>query len=124
MDETKDDGVREDEIDITGVDLVKLTQEAYRLSSPRGLGFLQAQPGPLPEDEARALVEQDALNKFVALALDYVAGRAVKLVVFRRGDRLAVANAWFDHTPADLVDLLVAAGKAREDVMPRVKAWR
>lgn len=100
-------------IDVTGVDLVKLTQEAYARSIPQGLGFLHFTDGPLPEAEARRIVDRFANNDRIALSLDYVRGRACKLTVFREGDRLEINDRWFDHSASDLDGLLAAVGIAR-----------
>ncbi len=96
--------------DITGVDLVKLTQAAYVLSIPLGLGHLHYRPEPLSDAEARDWVSNWAHDKQIALSLDYVNGRAVKLTVFRKEGRLEMRDEWYDHTPEQLQTLLLEVG--------------
>lgn len=91
--------------DVTGVDLIKLAQEAYALSRPQGLGFLHYEKGGLSEEEAQELVDYQALSTHTALSLDYVKGRAVKLHVFKRNGKLSIRDDWYDHSPAQDAEL-------------------
>jgi hypothetical protein len=95
-------------IDITGVDLVRFAQAVYRLSMPRGMGFLHAIGGPLPEEEAKSLIQPAGR---IALSMDYVRGRACKMTVLRDGERLEIRDSWYDHTDVDLRTLLAEFGK-------------
>jgi hypothetical protein len=100
-------------IDVTGVDLVKLAQKAYELSVPQGLGFLHARPGGLSESVAKALVEECKDDKYCALNMDYVSGRACKLVVRKDKEnpsKLSVADQWYDHTTEQYKELLESVG--------------
>lgn len=99
-------------IDVTGVNLVKLCQEAYALSRPQGLGYMHFQEGALPEDEARLIVGQFASDRHIALSLDYVKGRACKLTVRRDADsdKLYIGGQWFDHSDGALRELLSRVG--------------
>jgi hypothetical protein len=92
-------------IDVTGVDLVKFAQKAYELSSPQGFGFFHFTPEPLAEDRAAAMVEREG---HCALSMDYVDGRACKITVFRKGDKLEICDSWYDHTDEQLKKLLEA----------------
>ena len=94
-------------IDITGIDLVKAVQEAYALSSPQGLGYLHYQEGGLTEDEAREFVHED--NR-CPVSLDYVKGRSCKVTVFKREGKLFIRSAWYDHSEAQLKELLARLG--------------
>lgn len=100
----------ENMIEITGVDLVKFVQATYALSSPQGMGFLHFQEGGLPEDEAREIIERESPKGRVAASMDYVRGRACKMVVFRAGDRLFIRPTWFDHSDSQLRELLEKFG--------------
>ena len=93
-------------IDITGVNLVELTKKAYELSMPAGLGFIHYKPEPLSDPEANKIVDGFKNNKNVALNLDYVNGRACKLVIFREGRKLTIRESWYDHTDYQLEELL------------------
>lgn len=96
-------------IDCTKVDLVKLAQEAYRLSSPQGLGFLHFTPEPLPEEEAKQCVFDDDIS--FKLNMDYVNGRAVKLTVHKEKDgTLSLPDSWYDHTDEQYKELLLSVG--------------
>lgn len=79
--------IKQNEINLNGVDLIKLTQVAYDLSVPQGLGFLHSENGSLSQEEAKDLVDPFSKDKNIALGLDYVKGRAVKLNVFRDGEK-------------------------------------
>jgi hypothetical protein len=98
-------------IDITGVDLVKFAQKVYELSFPQGMGFLHFTPTPLAEEEAKEIVERAA--KYggyggVKLDMDYVAGRACKMIVWEKDGRLVMTDSWYDHTDDQLKALLAA----------------
>ena len=94
-------------IDITGVDLIKLAQKAYELSSPKGLGFIHFDPDPLTEEEAEKLIYLDPIWP---LYMDYVKGRSCKLTVFSKEGKLFIDSHWHDHTNEDLMELLSAVG--------------
>jgi hypothetical protein len=102
--------------DITGVDLAKLAQEAFSLSRAQGLGFLHATPDPLSGEEAAALVEPTGR---IALSLDYVRGRAVKLTVFRSADgSLSVRDDWYDHSEHQDAELWQRVGITPKPLVP------
>lgn len=84
-------------IDVTGVDLVKLIKEAYNLSEPQGMGFLHYKEGPLSDSEAQEMLDAYEGIAGIAVSMDYVHGRAVKLTVHQDGDQLYVYKNWFDH---------------------------
>jgi len=75
------------------------------LSVPQGLGFLHAQDGPLPEDVAKKIVEQSNYRN-VKLSMDYVSGRACKMVVWENDGKLEMRDSWHDHTDEQLKGLL------------------
>lgn len=92
-------------IDVTNCSLVEIIKAAYSLSESRGLGILQSAAGPLTDDEAKAYIRPDG-NAY----LDYVKGRAVKLnLAMCDGRRLIYADRWFDHSDAQLKQLLAVA---------------
>lgn len=95
-------------IDVTGIDLVKFAQKVYELSMPQGLGFLHFTPEPLSEEEAKRSLRNDGSK--IALDMDYVDGRACKMVVFREGEKLEIRDAWYDHTNEQFSELLDAFG--------------
>lgn len=96
-------------IDITELDLRKFIAKAYDLSVPFGMGMLHFQPGPLPEEMIDRILAASDEGARIAVSMDYVMGRAVKMTVFRDGDRLFIRNDWFDHSPVHLERLLDAA---------------
>jgi len=98
----------DDTLEITGANLIDVVKAAYDLSKPVGMGFMHYTPEPLTDDEARELINGDRSG--VALSLDYVKGRACKLVVFKDEERLFVRKDWYDHSDSDL-DKLIAAIK-------------
>jgi hypothetical protein len=91
-------------INITGIDLVRFAQKAYELSSPQGLGFMHFTPEPLSEERAKKMIGDGN----VALDMDYVDGRACKMVVWRKDDKLEMRDAWYDHSDEQLKQLLAA----------------
>ncbi len=98
--------------DVTGVNLAKLAAAAYDLSRPQGLGMLHFVPGSLTDEKAASLVKSTGR---IALSLDYVKGRAVKLTVFRADDgTLTVSDRWFDHSSSQDAELW-----RRVDVQPK-----
>jgi hypothetical protein len=92
-------------INVTGVDLVKLVQEAYDLSEARGFGMLHWVHGPLSREEATELVKQFEGRKDLAISLDYVKGRACKMTVFKQGEELFINDSWYDHSDWALKEL-------------------
>lgn len=101
-----------DKIEVTGVDMKKFVQEVYALSRPQGMGFIHFEEGPLPDDLADAIVAHRKDDSYIALSMDYVKGRACKMVMWRDGDKLVIRNTWFDHHPDDLRELLERVGMA------------
>jgi hypothetical protein len=93
-------------IEVTGLSLTKMAQAAYDLSGPQGLGHLHYQEGGLSDEEAEALWKRERPDGYCALAMDYVKGRACKFSVHREDGRLYINNRWFDHSDADLAELL------------------
>jgi hypothetical protein len=93
-------------INITGVDLVKFAQKVYEMSSPQGLGRLHFQEGILPDEDAKKIVNLFKKDKRIALNMDYIAGRACKMTVLRKGKNLEIHDTWYDHTDDQLKKLL------------------
>lgn len=93
-------------IDITGVDLHKFVKEAYALSKPQGLGLMHFQEGALDDKTVEEILSCG--DSRIAASMDYVHGRAVKMVVFKKDDRLEIRDSWFDHSDSQLRQLLQA----------------
>lgn len=93
-------------IDITGVDLKMFVKKVYELSMPQGLGFLHYQEGGLTDGEAETLLAHS--DDRIAIDMDYVKGRACKMIVFRENGKLFIRNSWYDHTDDQLRELLLA----------------
>ena len=102
------------DIEVTGVDLRELVRAAYDLSRPQGLGFLHFQQGSLTDEEVDALVKPPPYGRTL-VSLDYVKGRACKFAVWadENGKRW-IRGDWYDHTDADLSELLERVGIVRE----------
>lgn len=100
-------------IDVTEYDLAALIKNAYTLSVPMGLGMLHFKAGPLSDEQVCAIIEAGAYHSRseIAVNMDYVNGRAVKLTVFRKEDRLYIRKEWYDHSDADLKELLARTPK-------------
>lgn len=100
-----------DHIEITGCDLRALVRKAYELSSPRDLGFLHFQPGPLADEQVEHIVSYEQRVRpasHIALSMDYVNGRAVKLTVFKHAGCLYIPPRWYDHTAEEHAQLVEA----------------
>ncbi len=82
-------------IDITGVDLVEFAKKVYEFSVPQGLGAFRFTPEPLTDSEAKQLIQE---NRYITLDMDYVRRRACKMTVWKKGDKLEIADRWYDHT--------------------------
>jgi len=98
-------------IEITGVDLKEFTKKVYELSLPQGLGFLHYQSGGLSDEQAEQIVSGgnrlfNRPNDRIALDMDYISGRACKMVVFKEEGRLYINKNWYDHTDTQLKMLL------------------
>lgn len=61
-------------LEVTNVDLVKMAQVVYELSSLQGLGFLHAKSGGLSEVDAKKIVEREEPLGRIALSMDYIHG--------------------------------------------------
>ena len=96
-------------IDITGVDLAKFVQKVYELSAPQGLGFLHFKAEPLSEEDTKSIAEQP-LRGSVRLNMDYVYGRACKMVVWEKDGKLQIRDSWYDHTDDQFRELLEEFG--------------
>jgi len=94
------------EIDVTGIDLIKFIKEVYKLSIPAGLGWLHFTEGELTSEEAKEISDIWKNDKQFALEMDYIGGRACKMIVFRIKNKLYIRSPWFDHTDIQLKKLL------------------
>ena len=102
-------------IEITGVDMPKFVKKVYDLSTPQGLGMLHYTPEPLSDEIAEKIAKDGDHSDMgfpshktegVALRMDYVQGRACKMTVLRKDNKLYIPNTWYDHTDAQLKELL------------------
>ena len=94
-------------VDITGVMLPEFVKAVYNISGPQGLGILHYTPEELTNDEVNEVLDATWFGS-VALNMDYVKGRACKMVVFKDEDSIYINYPWFDHTHEDFVSLLRA----------------
>jgi len=105
-------------IDVTGVDIKELIKKAYELSKPQGLGFLHYTPGELTEEEVNDILAKSVSNSRYnkGLHLDYVKGRSLKFHMFQEeDDRVYIYSPWYDHSDAQLKELLDHFGIKMED---------
>ncbi len=99
-------------IEITGVDLKEFAKKVYELSLPQGLGYLHYEKGGLSDKQAEQIVTGITSGIFarnnnrIALDMDYVSGRACKMVVFKEEGKLYIRKNWYDHTDTQLKLLL------------------
>ena len=90
------------------IDLVKFAQKVYELSSPQGLGFLNFVQDELSEKDAQKMV--DISYPRHCLSMDYVRGRACKMIVYNKDGKKCVSDTWYDHTDKQYKELLQAFG--------------
>ncbi len=99
-------------IDITGVDLIGFIKKVYELSVPQGLGFLHYKAGGLTDAEAKQHIISETPEHFhsknIVVDMDYVDGRACKMIVFKENDKLYIRNSWYDHMDEQLRELLIS----------------
>ena len=95
-------------IEITGIDLKEFAKKVYELSSPQGMGFLHFTPAPLSDERAKEIINRFVNDKWAALRMDYVDGRACKMVVKKIDGKLFINDNWYDHTDEQLQELLEA----------------
>jgi len=94
------------EINITGVNLIKFVKEVYGLSVPAGLGWLHFTEEKLTDEEVKEILDIWKNDKQFALDMDYIKGRACKMTVFKKENKLYIRSPWFDHTDMQLKKLL------------------
>ena len=46
----------------------------------------------------------------IAVEMDYVNGRACKMMVLKKDDRLFILDSWYDHTEDELCELISSIG--------------
>jgi len=103
-----------DFIEITGCDLVALARYAFRQSEQMGstVNIKHAATDELVDVIAQAFVAECADHQRLALDMEWVMSRAVRLLVLRASDapeRLFVSNVWPDHTAEQLAALVAFA---------------
>ena len=97
-------------VDVTSVDIHKLCREAYDLSVPQGLGYLQPYDEPLSDEQIDEMLAYSTRN--LVIGMDYVNGRAVKLNVYKSDDgkRYIQKQRWYDHSLHQYEELLSRLG--------------
>ena len=93
-------------LDVTFVDPIKFIKKVYDLSISQGLGFLHFEEGGLTNLEAQKILDIWEKDKQFYLSMDYIKGRACKMIVFREGNKLFIRVPWYDHTDRQLKILL------------------
>lgn len=64
-------------INITGLPKVEVLQALYKNAKPLGMGMLHFVPGPMPQEEAQAMIDEGQTY------FDYVNGRVMKVDLSR-----------------------------------------
>jgi hypothetical protein len=101
-------------INVTHCDLKKIIQEAYALSVPQGMGFMHFKPGPLSDEEVAGILSRYESHERIAVDMDYIKGRAVKMIVFKKDGGLYIHDNWYDHLADEYDDFLDRIGATRE----------
>lgn len=109
-------------IELKDVDLRKFVQKVYEMSKPQGLGYMHFKEGGLSDEEADSLIRAEGR---IAVSLDYVRGRACKMVVWRDKEtgKLFVRDTWYDHTLHQLKSLLSEFGIELPAQEGQAKGW-
>ena len=103
-------------VEITGCDLDIFVRECYEMSVPVGLGFMHYRAGPLDDESLRRIVDGHEQMSFIAINMDYVRGRCVKMYVYRDQEQIFIKSRWLDHTDEQLARLLQRHGTHFQDV--------
>jgi hypothetical protein len=95
------------------ISLVKVLQAAYDLSIPAGMGVFHFKPGPLSDNEASEIIAMSMTDG--GINFDYIKGRGLKLFIRKETDgSFSIGDAWYDHTDAQLKNLLKVLGVSVE----------
>lgn len=81
---------------------------AYNLSAPRGMGFLHSKSGPLDDATIDQIMATGERRQ--GISMDYVHGRCCKFHTYAVDGRHYTSPRWYDHSTADLIDLLAHVG--------------
>ena len=98
----------ENMIEITGCDLSVFIKKVYDLSQPQGLGFIHAKAGPLEDQEVESILRHGCDK--IPVDMDYINGRACKMMVIQDDDRIFIQDAWYDHSDDQLCELISSIG--------------
>lgn len=101
------------QIEIPAEKLPDLIRNAYAISRAQGLGFLQNHKTEISDDAVEKIIKPEGP---IAACMDYVNGRSCKMTVFRREGRLFIDNRWYDHSTAQLKELLSKIGVSPDAV--------
>ena len=101
------------QIQIPAEKLPDLIRNAYALSRAQGLGFLQNHKTEISDDVVEQIIKPEGR---IAASMDYVNGRACKMTVFRREGQLFIDPRWYDHSTAQLKELLSRIGVSPDAV--------
>lgn len=91
-------------IDVTGINKVAFAKAVYRLSVPKGMGFLPATMGELDDVIAQEIADCETFH------MDYVNGRGCKMWLREDNKKLLAPDSWYDHTNDDYKQLLSEFG--------------
>lgn len=104
-------------IAITGVDMRTFIMAVYELSKEVGMGQIMYRSGLLDREMVELIMaghrQRMEGGSPIVLHMDYVHGRACKMVVYREHDILYISSKWFDHSEEDLRKLLERCGIRR-----------
>lgn len=115
---TNFDGRKTEVIDLTHMDFRKMIKKAYDLSVPQGLGFLNAERGPLPDTDVEGVLQTCRDSQIEYLSIDYLKGRSIKLYIHQVLDdqrkcfvdhpdvKFYMYPYWYDHSTQALEELL------------------
>lgn len=95
-------------IEITGANIRDAIKSAYRNSRPQGLGMLHFVPGDLDEETVELIASRprDLVHGVSMVHMDYVHGRAVKMTIYTKDDKMYIAERWYDHNDTQLQTFL------------------
>lgn len=102
--------------EVTDLDLVRLVQAAFKMSEPKGKGWLNYDPlQKLSDEEALKMLNLEGINQdkelVEVLKMDCVHGRKCNFILWGKGGKVFTQVTWPGHTLNEFSQILFYASK-------------